>query len=145
MKKEMFKKILPYIVAVVVFIALSLIYASPVLDGKVVHSSDGVGWQGQYQECKEYHEETGIYSAWTGSMFGGMPTYQIAYIYPQNNAMTPMSSLTRLGFTGTLAWFIGYFLGFFILLRGFKVNTWVSIVGSIAITLSSYFIIIFSL
>lgn len=144
MKKEMFKKILPYIVAVVVFIALSLIYASPVLDGKVVHSSDGVGWQGQYQECKEYHEETGIYSAWTGSMFGGMPTYQIAYIYPQNNAMIPMSSLTRLGFTGTLAWFIGYFLGFFILLRGFKVNTWVSIVGSIAITLSSYFIIILS-
>lgn len=142
MNKEIFKNILPYIVAVVVFIILSVVYVSPVLEGKVVHSSDGVGWQGQYQECKEYHAETGVYSGWTGSMFGGMPTYQIAYIYPQNTVMAPISAATRLGFAGALAWFIGYFLGFFILLRGFKVNPWISIAGSIAITLSTYFIII---
>ena len=144
MNKELFKKILPYAVAVVVFIVLSVIYVSPVLDGKVLHSTDGVGWQGQYQECKEYRENTGIISGWTGSMFSGMPTYQISYSYPQAKVLMPLHMLTRLGFTDALSWFIGYFLGFFILLRAFKVNPWISIVGSIAITLSSYFIVILS-
>lgn len=142
MNKELFKKILPYAVALVVFIALSVIYVSPVLDGKVLHSSDGVGWQGQYQECKEYKDATGISTAWTGSMFSGMPTYQISYSFPQSSVLSPLGSITRLYLPGAIAWVIGYFLGFFILLRAFKVNPWISIGGSIAITLSSYFFII---
>ena len=144
MKKDFFKRILPYIVAVVVFIVLSIIYVSPVLDGKVLHSSDGVGWQGQAQECVEYQQKTGVNSGWTGSMFGGMPTYQISYSFPQSTMLLPLSKAMRLGFAGTISGLLGYFLGFFILLRGFKVNTWISIVGSIAITLSSYFFIIFA-
>lgn len=142
MKKDIFKKILPYMVAVVVFIVLSIIYVSPVLDGKELYSSDGVGWKGQAQECQDYHQETGTYSGWTGSMFGGMPTFQIVYVYPQTPFLSPISHATRLGFTGTFALLLGYFLGFFILLKAFKVNPWLSIAGSIAITLSSYFIII---
>jgi len=142
MNKEIFKKILPYLVAVVVFIALTLIYMSPILDGKVLYSSDGVGWKGQAQECQDYHQETGTYSGWTGSMFGGMPAYQIVYVYPQTPFLSPISYATRLGITGSLALLVGYFLGFFILLRAFKINPWISIAGSIAITLSSYFIII---
>ena len=142
MKKEIFKKILPYMVAVVVFIVLSIIYVSPVLDGKVLYSSDGLGWQGQAQEIIEYRDSTGVVSAWTGSMFGGMPAYQIGYSYPQTHILSPVNKATRLGFTSILALFIGYFLGFFILLKAFKVNPWVSIAGSIALTLSSYFIII---
>lgn len=142
MNKELFKKILPYAVALVVFILLSIIYVSPILDGKVLHTSDGVGWQGQAKECMDYNEATGSNSGWTGSMFGGMPSYQIRYTFPQTRILGPLSAATHLGFGGAMIWFIGYFLGFFILLRAFNVNSWVSIVGSIAITLSSYFIII---
>ena len=42
----------------------------------------------------------------------------------------------------TLALIFSYFLGYFILLRAFKINEWLSIVGAIAIGLSSYFILI---
>ncbi|MBO4653952.1 MAG: YfhO family protein [Bacteroidales bacterium] len=133
---------LPYAVAAVVFIVLSIIYVSPVLDGKVLHSSDGVGWQGQAQECKEYNDSAKTVSGWTGSMFGGMPTYQITYSYPQEPVLKPIGLITRLFFTNTIAWILGYFIGFFILLQAFKVNPWISIAGAIAITLSSYFIII---
>lgn len=142
MNKEIFKKILPYIVAAVVFIVLSIIYVSPVLDGKVLHSSDGVGWQGQAHECKVYNDSAKTVSGWTGSMFGGMPAYQITYSYPQEPVLKPIGLITRLFFTNTIAWILGYFIGFFILLRAFKVNPWVSIAGAIAITLSSYFFII---
>lgn len=142
MNKEIFKKILPYAVAAVVFIVLSIIYVSPVLDGKVLHSSDGVGWQGQAHECKVYNDSAKTVSGWTGSMFGGMPAYQITYSYPQEPVLKPIGLITRLFFTNTIAWILGYFIGFFILLRAFKVNPWVSIAGAIAITLSSYFFII---
>ena len=142
MNKEIFKKILPYLVAVVVFIALTLIYMSPILDGKVLYSSDGVGWKGQAQEVLEYNESTNSNSGWTGSMFGGMPTYQIRYTFPQNTLLAPLGIVTRLGFTNAFIWILGYLLGFFILLRAFNINPWISIAGSIAITLSSYFIVI---
>ena len=142
MNKEIFKKILPYALAVVVFIVLSVIYVSPVLDGKVINASDTKSWQGMYQECKEYND-AGNYSWWTGSMFSGMPTYQIGGgKYPSPSVRLPLWQLVRLWFSGTLAYILCYFLGFFILLRAFKVNPWLSIVGSIAISLSTYFFII---
>lgn len=50
--------------------------------------------------------------------------------------------MAQLWFPITIALILAYFLGYFILLRAFKVNEWLSIVGAIAIALSSYFIFI---
>ena len=140
--KDIFKKVLPYLVAVVVFIVLTLVYLSPVLDGKVINAGDTKSWEGMYQECKEYNAE-GHYSWWTGSMFSGMPTYQIGGgTYPSPAIRFNFRNVAQLWFPATLALFIAYFLGYFIMLRAFKVNEWLSIVGAIAIALSSYFILI---
>ena len=142
MKKEIFKKYLPYLVALVVFIVLTLIYLSPVLDGKVIYASDTKSWQGMYQECKEYND-AGNYSWWTGSMFCGMPSYQIGGgKYPSPAVTLPFWQLVRLWFSGTIAYVLCYFLGFFILFRSFKVSPWLSIVAAIATALSSYFFVI---
>jgi len=143
MNKELLKKLLPYGVAVVVFILFALIYCTPVLEGKLVQSTDTLGWKGMYQEVKMFNEKTGESSFWTGSMFSGMPTYQIGGgKISSNNALSPVEKIMSLGFKGTLKYIILYLLCFFILLKSFKVNTWLSIVGAIAITLSSYFFII---
>lgn len=142
MKKEIFKKYLPYIVALAIFIVLTLVYVSPVLDGKVLNAGDTKSWQGMYQECKEYND-AGNYSWWTGSMFGGMPTYQIGGgQYPSPSVRLPLWQMVRLWFSGTIAYVLCYFLGFFILFRSFKVNPWLSIVAAIATAMSSYFFII---
>ena len=140
--KEVFKKLLPYVVAVVVFIVLTLIYASPVLDGKVINAGDTKSWEGMYQECKAYND-SGNYSWWTGSMFSGMPNYQIGGgKYSGPAVRIPFREIAELWFPVTLALLLTYFLGYFILLRAFKVNVWLSIVGAIAIALSTYFILI---
>jgi len=142
MKKEIFKKCLPYAVALVVFIVLTLLYASPVLDGKVLNAGDTKSWQGMYQECKEYND-AGNYSWWTGSMFGGMPTFQTGGgKYDGGKFYGSCRSIAQLGLPMTLALIFCYFFGYFIMLRAFKVNEWLSIVGAIAIALSSYFILI---
>lgn len=142
MNKEIFKKILPYLAALAIFIILTLIYASPVLDGKVINAGDTKSWEGMFQECRGYNAE-GHYSWWTGSMFSGMPNNQIGGgKYPAPTLDVNFRNVAQLWFPATLALILAYFLGYFILLRSFKVNEWISIVGAIAIAMSSYFFLI---
>lgn len=143
------KKLLPYLVAAAIFIILAVAYCHPVLSGKVLQQGDINQWKGMAQEVQEYLENTGNVSHWTGSMFSGMPTYQISNYPPQSGFLGFifkvfyfLYKLVHLFFESTLGIIIGYFVGFYILIRSFDTNKWLSIVGSIAITFSSYFFII---
>ena len=53
------KKIAPYLVALVVFIGFAVIYCSPLLEGKVLHAGDEISYKGASQEIREYRESTG--------------------------------------------------------------------------------------
>ncbi len=78
------KKLLPHIVAVLVFIGLALGYMHPLLKGKELFQSDIVQFLGMSKEIVDFREETGDEPLWTNSMFGGMPAYQISTLYPNN-------------------------------------------------------------
>lgn len=138
-----------YIVAAIVFVTLTLVYCMPALQGKVLQQGDTMQWKGMAHELKEYNETAETPANWTNSMFGGMPGYQITMKNP-GNAVTDVvwavdrffRGLTTLFFNSVLALLLGYFLGFFLMLRAFGVEKWLSIVGSIAISMSSYFFLI---
>ena len=138
------KKIAPYLVALVVFIGFAVLYCSPILEGKVIHAGDSLTWQGAAHQTQEYKAQTGESCWWTNSMFSGMPTYQIDSPIPSNKlAHAKIRNVLHLGLEETTMGIIfGYFLGFFILLLCFGVNPWLSIAGSLAMGLSSYFFII---
>lgn len=140
MKK--FNQVLPYLLAAVLFIAIAVIYCKPVLEGKVIYQGDVKQWQGMAQETLDYHQKTGHWSFWTNSMFSGMPTYQIAGSTTSSAWLKPLHALSGLFFNSVLAILIGYFVGFFIMMRAFGVNKWLSIVGALAVAFSSYFFII---
>ncbi len=141
MKKEVLLKLLPYAVALAAFLLFAIIYCYPILEGKVIQQGDTISWQSMYQEAKTFNEK-GEHTFWTGSMFSGMPTYQIGGVgIPSQNLTKPLY-ITHLFSKGVLFILISYFIGFFILLRAFKVNVWLSIFGAMAIALSSYFFII---
>ncbi|MCF0177303.1 MAG: hypothetical protein HUJ90_01650 [Bacteroidales bacterium] len=144
------KKLLPYFVAAVVFIALTLIYLLPALQGKVLSQSDVTKWRWGATEIIEWskaHPNQPI--NWTNSMFGGMPGYQIAGTYPSNGFTRAtdkvydfVKSATHLFFKGTYSNLIGYFIGFMILLLAFGVDVWLAILGALAMAFSSYFFLI---
>lgn len=140
--KDTFKKLSPYLIAIVIFVIIAAVYAYPVLEGKILQASDTINGKGMTHELNEYKEETGIDSYWTGSMFSGMPTYQISFRVPSTHFLSPISKVYRLGLPAAIGMIFVYLLGFFILLRSFKINKWLSIVGAIAIAFSSYFFII---
>ena len=137
------KKIAPYLVAIIVFIGFAVLYCSPILDGKVLYAGDTMNWKGDAQEVLQYHQQTGETSWWTNALFGGMPTYQITGSMPSGEITNhTLRNILHLGLPETMGILFAYFLGFFLMLICFGVNPWLSMVGALAIGMSSYFFLI---
>ena len=145
MKVFNWKNILPYVVAIVAFIAIAMVYCTPILEGKVLIQGDVNNWKGAAQEARAFQDEHGYCPWWTNSMFSGMPTYQITGSLPSGEVRSSMETIARAGFYGNwvaIGIIFAYFLGFFIMLRCFKINPWLSIIGGLAIGFSTYFFLI---
>ena len=142
--KEKLLKYLPYLAAVVIFAILSCIYCAPVFQGKEIYAGDNVHFREAAHESIKFYEDTGESTWWTGSMFSGMPNYQVGGgRYKSSVLMKPLSKVlhpshsTRLPLVLML-----YFCCFYILLRSVKIDRWLAIVGAVATGFSSYFFII---
>jgi len=141
MEKFTIKSIWPYLAAIVLFIALGIIYFSPVLEGKKLKQSDITHWRGMSKEIVDYRDATGEEPLWTNSMFGGMPAYQVSAIY-KGAYMKTIDRVITLGLPHPVKLLFLYFLGFFILLLILRVNPWLSVLGAIGFAFSSYLFII---
>ena len=141
MKKINIKALLPIIAAIVIFIALTIGYFSPLLKGKVIIQSDMVSVTGMAKETNDFRDKYHEEALWTNSMFGGMPAYQISMRYP-NNLLQYVRASISLWLPVPANMLFVYLLGFFILLMVLKIDPWLSIFGSIAFAFSAYFIII---
>ena len=143
MKNKFLNKYGAYLAAAAIFVIVAFVYCFPVLQGKVIYAGDNINAEAAVHEGVRYAEETGEHSWWTGSMFSGMPAYQIGGgHYASESWLAPFTALFHRGHSHTAWVFIIYFVCFFILLRSFGVGKWLSIAGAIAIGLSSYFVVI---
>ena len=140
---SLFKKLLPDIVAVVLFAVISFVYFYPaVTEGRILAQHDAVAGIGAGQEAKEFHDRTGETTRWTNALFGGMPTYQLAPSYSSSKLLNYVQNLYHL-FLPTYVWYVFVMLlGFYILLRAFNFKVWMSALGAIIWAFSSYFFII---
>jgi len=141
MKKSNLKILLPYIAAVMVFLLITVIYFSPLLEGKKIFQSDIAQFKGVSKEIVDFREKTKTEALWTNSMFGGMPAYQVSVSY-KGNILGYVDKIITLGLPHPASVVFLYFIGFFILLMVLKVDPWLAIAGSIAFAFSSYFFII---
>jgi len=141
MNKTILVKFTPHIAAILLFICISFMYFSPVLEGKQLIGHDTESWMCMAKETMDFNSTHDEVTLWTNSMFGGMPTYQISMVQPYN-LIKYVEDVIHL-FPNTVYNLILYLIGFYILLLAFKVNPWLAIVGSIAFSFASYnFIII---
>ena len=141
MNKINFKKIVPYLAALVIFIGISYAYFPEVLQGKIVNQADVSSWRGATNEILKTEKQTGEKPLWTNSMFGGMPSYMISTDFDANKTKVLYNNL----FIGKrpASYICLAMISFFLLLMAFGVNPWLGIIGAIAFAFSSYnFIII---
>lgn len=135
--------------AALVFVAITLTYCAPVFQGKTLRQGDTNQWKGMSHQLVEYNKTADEPSAWADAMFSGMPSYQISLSSPNHGVVAVINAVDRffrnlvtLFFDSVLGLLMGYFIGFFIMMRCFGVNRWMSIVGAIAVAMSSYFFLI---
>jgi hypothetical protein len=135
------KKFVPHLISVAIFVAISVIYFSPVLEGKVLSAHDIDTWQGMSKEVVDYRSETGEEALWTKRMFSGMPAYQIS-TKSNGNLIQYVDKIFQLGLPRPMNMLFMYLIGFYILLLTLKIDYKLAIVGAIAFAFSSYFFII---
>ena len=135
-----YKKFLPHVVVVLIFIVTSLLYFSPVLKGKEIYQSDIVHYIGMAQQQKDFQKSTGEETYWTNSAFGGMPTYQLGAKYPYNYIKS--LDLTIRFLPRPADYLFLYFIGFYVLLLSLKLDYKLAGLGALAFGFSTYLIII---
>ena len=134
---NLFKRILPDIVVIILFAVISFVYFFPaVTEGRILSQHDSVAGIGAGEE------RTGERTRWTNSIFGGMPTYQMAPSYDSTDTLKGVEKLYHLYLPNYVWYVFVMLLGFYILLRAFDFSVWLASLGAVLWAFSSYFFII---
>ncbi|MBN1184454.1 MAG: hypothetical protein JXB49_19335 [Bacteroidales bacterium] len=131
-----FKKIIPHIIAIAIFITINLIYFNPQLSGNKLKQSDNITSKGMSKECGDFREKYHAEPLWTNSMFGGMPAYQISMSNP--NIISRTENLILKVMPKPMGYILLMMIGFYILLLCFDIDPKAAIIGAIAFGLSTY-------
>jgi hypothetical protein len=138
MNATFFKKAMPHVIAVVIFLVVAAVYCQPALQGKVLVNADNQGWKGMAQQSFEYKEKYGHFPFWATSMFSGMPAYQIAYETPNRISVGLLHSIFTLGLPKPINFFFLACIMSYFLLMVLRLNPWVGVMGAIAYAYSTY-------
>lgn len=137
-----FKKILPHIITVVAFIVISLVFFSPVMEGKKLFQSDMAQFDGASKELHDYEKASGEGANWANAMFSGMPSYQIAFPQSNNifNTIAPPLTLWNRSFDAGI--FFIMMLGFYVFMCSMGAKPLISAFSALIYALGSYNVII---
>jgi hypothetical protein len=131
-----FKKIIPHLIAIGVFVLLACVYFSPIFNDYSLKQGDIQQFRGMEKEIVDANLVNDQDALWTNSMFGGMPAYQINVKHP-NNFMVQVDKFIKLGLPRPVGLLFMAMLGFYIFALCLRVNPWLSILGAIAFGFST--------
>jgi hypothetical protein len=137
MKSTVWKKALPHVIAILVFLIVAVVYCRPALEGKVVFQSDMLQYKGMAQQSFEYKEKYGHYPLWSESAFGGMPAYTIAMDHSAIH-LGPVVNILSLWLPQPISFFFLACVCFYILMVVLRINPWIGILTALAYSYSTY-------
>ena len=131
------KKLLLYAGIVVGLLILSYAYVPQVLSGKIVNQSDISGWQGMSHEMMSWNAaHPDDQTAWTESMFGGMPTATI-HASTKGDLTQQIYAFLLLG-RRPATYLVISLLGAWLLMLALGIHPLIAVGGAIAVTFCSY-------
>lgn len=135
--QKIWKKALMFLGIVVLFLGLSYGFVPQVLDGKIVNQSDISGYVGMAHEANQWNgEHPDDRTAWTDSMFGGMPTTMLTG-NPEGDWTQSIYNAFLTGKRPATYLFITL-LGAFLLMLSLGISPIVAIGGAVAVAFCSY-------
>ncbi|KAA5537458.1 YfhO family protein [Taibaiella lutea] len=141
-QQEGFKKFLPHLLIIGIFLALSCAFCYPQFQGKTLAQHDINTWLWASKESRDFHDKTGGTILWANNMFSGMPEISVNS-YAENNWFRKLNMLFQLNDHGkTMPTPVPYFFMamccFYILMLTLRVNKWLGLIGAVAFAFSTY-------
>ena len=140
MNKVLIRKSLIHLYTAIGFAVLSMIFYSPLLDGKKLYQSDINQYEAMSREIQENRENITDEIYWIDNAFGGMPTFQLGAKFAYD-ILSPFHLLFRFIPRPAHTLFL-YLLTMYILLMVLKIPWRIAILGSVAFAFSTYLLII---
>lgn len=140
MNKVLIRKSLIHFYTAIGFALLSMIFYSPLLDGKKLYQSDINQYEAMSREIQENRENISDEVYWIDNAFGGMPTFQLGAKFAYD-ILSPFHLLFRFIPRPAHTLFL-YLLTMYILLMVLKIPWRIAILGSVAFAFSTYLLII---
>jgi hypothetical protein len=141
MKKIKFSDVLPHLVAVVVFLLVTVFFFNPIFfDNKAIEQGDIQQWSGSSKELRDYRDQTGEEGLWANAMFSGMPAYLVNLSW-SDGVVIGMKKVLSVFLPHPISNIFLAFICYYFLLLSFKIRPWFAIAGALAFGLSSYMII----
>ncbi len=131
------KDILPHIIAIVIFLAITILFFRPVFfDNQSLYQHDILQWEGGAKELIDYRKKTGEEGLWAGSMFSGMPGYLVNTKF-SGDLLLHIQSVYTLFLPHPSSILFSAFVSFYLLLLVFGVRPQLAIAGAILYGLCS--------
>ncbi len=139
--KDILRRALPSIVAIVVFGVVAIVGFAPQLEGRVLPQHDIRQFDGMSRDIRDCRAEFDEDPQWTGAMFSGMPAYQINIKYPTQIIKRTVDWVQSL-FTAPASMVFFAMLSAFVMVLLMGMSAWVGLIVGLAYGLSTYFFLI---
>lgn len=136
MKNKLVKHIFPHLLAIIIFLLVSILFCRPALEGYELNSHDIAGWKGMAQSAFDYKEKHGHLPLWNSNVFSGMPNYMITM---EGKSILPdLTNVMGLGLPQPINFFFIACICFYILCLSLRVNNVIGIFGALAFAFATY-------
>jgi tetrahydromethanopterin S-methyltransferase subunit E len=136
MKNKLFAKALPHIIAILIFLIVSVLFCRPALEGNVLGQDDIVGWKGIAQNAFDYKAAHGEFPLWNPNVFSGMPNFLI--VMNGKSILPDLNAVFALGLPQPINFFFIACICFYILCLALGTRPIVGIVAALAFAFSTY-------
>ena len=144
MKSINLKNLLPHVIAVGIFLLVTVIFCKSGLEsGIVLKQSDMSSAYGMSHQLSEYKKVHGHLPLWCTNMFSGMPAYQIL-MEGDYNPLQIVDTIFQMGLPQPLNFFFLACISFYFLCICLGVRPYAAIIGSLGFAFCSYNPIIIS-
>lgn len=136
------KLLFPHLVALFIFFVVNAIFFAPQFSGKKLQQGDIVNYTAASKEIQDYKKANGKYLYWTDALFGGMPSYQVSNSVIPGRSIRKGERLLSLFNKRPIGYFLLMMVTYYILLVTLGISPWLSLIGSIAFSFSTYHIVL---
>jgi len=138
MKNFSFKTLVPHLIAIAVFLLVTVIFCKPALEsGVVLQQSDVTAVESMKHQSDLYKQQHGTYPLWITSMFSGMPAYNIVFDGPAS-PFGVIDKAMQLWLPKPLNFFFLCSICFYIFCMCVRIRPYTAIFASLAFAYATY-------